>query len=159
VTVVEEGFVLGPGDGRAPALGRIDIIFKVTGERAAGAYTFSEQTLAPGAGPTAHLHQRHEELFYIVEGEFEFRLGDELLRVGPGSVVFVPPGVSNGFTNPGTAPDRLVTTIAPPDFEHYFEELAAIRAAGGPPDVVTAAVTQLRLKYDTEEVPELGVTS
>jgi hypothetical protein len=45
-------------------------------------------------------------------------------------------------------PARLLEIISPAGFEHYFEELAALLAAGGPPD--PASRVKLARKYDLD---------
>ena len=145
------GTVLGPGEGRRltfPGRGAT-MIFKAVGQRPTGGFTFAEFTAEPGFLPRPHIHHTHEELFYVVEGEFEFVLGDRTVRAGPGTFVHVPPGVLHGFANRTDAPARYVGTIAPPTLEHYFEELATLFGAGGPPDF--AAQRALREKYQTDE--------
>lgn len=48
----------------------------------------------PGGTPSKiHNHPDHEEFFYIQAGEWEFTLGDETRRIGPGDVVHVKAGV------------------------------------------------------------------
>jgi len=34
-------------------------------------------------GPGLHIHKEHVDSFYVLEGELEFRIGDETLRAGP----------------------------------------------------------------------------
>jgi uncharacterized cupin superfamily protein len=36
------------------------------------------------------VHEREDELFYVLEGERVFRIGDEERRAGPDAVVFGP---------------------------------------------------------------------
>src|SRR5262249_35137146 len=37
------------------------------------------------------------EIFYVVEGEIAFLVGDRAVRLGPGSVAHIPPGVVHDF--------------------------------------------------------------
>ena len=39
-----------------------------------------------------HVHRNEDELFYVLEGEHVFRVGDEEYIVGPGGFVFAPRG-------------------------------------------------------------------
>jgi hypothetical protein len=46
-----------------------------------------------------------------------------------------PRGIVHAFWNPGPEPARIIEIFSPAGFERYFEELAKILSAGGPPDV------------------------
>jgi hypothetical protein len=50
------------------------------------------------------------------------------------------------FWNPGTKQSRLIEIITPGAFAHYFEELAEILSAGGPPNEEKLA--NLHAKYE-----------
>jgi mannose-6-phosphate isomerase-like protein (cupin superfamily) len=62
-----------------------------------------------GAG--RHVHLRHADCFYVLEGELELRVDDEVVRAGPGTSVVVPPGVPHAFTSIGRA--RFLNVHAP----------------------------------------------
>ncbi|HEV2238997.1 MAG TPA: cupin domain-containing protein, partial [Ktedonobacterales bacterium] len=130
------------------------VSFLVTGEQAQGASVF-EFTVAPGSSPGAHVHANIEEIFYVVDGEFDLRVGDRTERAGPGALMFVPKGAAHTFTNPGPAPARLLAIVSPPGLERYFEELVAILNREGPRD--PAAIATLRSKYGTEQLADLEI--
>ena len=80
-----------------------------------------EFALEPGfTGPDPHSHDDHIDSFYVLEGEPEFLMGDEALRLGPGSFVAAPLGVVHTFGNPGPEPARLLNTHAPSVGFHEF---------------------------------------
>jgi quercetin dioxygenase-like cupin family protein len=57
-------------------------------------------------GPDPHIHRRHADGFYIVEGEIEFGLGpggEHLVQAPAGSVVIAPPNVVHTFANESDA--------------------------------------------------------
>ena len=68
----------------------IDVI---TGEK--GQMSFV--TLEPGATVPMHDHP-HEQMGYIMEGDFEFTIGDETRRVKAGDKYVIPGGVTHGIT-------------------------------------------------------------
>jgi mannose-6-phosphate isomerase-like protein (cupin superfamily) len=43
-------------------------------------------------GPVRHRHAQMTDIFFVIEGELPFDLGDEQQSLGPGSFVLVPPG-------------------------------------------------------------------
>jgi quercetin dioxygenase-like cupin family protein len=69
----------------------------------------------PGFGPDPHVHAREVDSFYILAGELELTLGDEVVRAGPGTFVSAPPGVRHGFKNPGPGRARFLNTHTPAD--------------------------------------------
>src|SRR6266540_232784 len=69
----------------------------------------------PAFGPDPHVHAREVDSFYILAGELELTLGDEVVRAGPGTFVSAPPGVRHGFKNPGPGRARFLNTHTPAD--------------------------------------------
>jgi quercetin dioxygenase-like cupin family protein len=103
----------GPGD---------HYTFLVTGEETGGAYFVMEALVPPGGGPPPHIHNREDETFYLLEGQIEFLLGDEIVTAGPGDFVNVPRGTVHRFRNTGAETARLVLTFTPAGIERWFEE-------------------------------------
>jgi mannose-6-phosphate isomerase-like protein (cupin superfamily) len=108
---------------------------------------------APGFNTGAHYHTKIEEIFYVLEGELDLRCGERIVRGGPGTCVFVPPGAAHAFGNSGSAPGRMLLITAPPGHERYFDELRDLIAKGGKPD--PDALAKLRAKYDTVQLATL----
>ena len=148
-----EGIILQPGMARTAGARGFHVSFLVTGEQAQGVAAF-EFTAAPRFDVGAHVHGSIEEIFYVVEGELDLRVGNQVQRAGPGTFMFVPRGAPHAFSNPGTTPAKALLIVSPPGQEHYFEGLAAILSKEGPLD--TAAVAQLRKQYDTEQLADLA---
>jgi mannose-6-phosphate isomerase-like protein (cupin superfamily) len=127
-----------------------------------------EATVLPGFDVGAHLHHQAEELFWILDGEldllaFEPRVrtagdwtawesgtGARVARGGPGSVMFVPAGCPHAFTNPGTAPARMIFVVTPPGHEIYMRELGELIARPGPPG--PDEIAALRARHDIEQL-------
>jgi len=53
-------------------------------------------TFEQGAVGANHSHP-HEQITYIISGEFEYTYGDEVLNMKPGDSVFVPSGLTHGI--------------------------------------------------------------
>ena len=66
-------------------------------------------------GADLHVHRRHTDLFYVLDGELTLRLGvnDELVGVPAGCLVHVPPMVVHGFRNGGDTELRYLNFHAP----------------------------------------------
>ena len=147
-----DAVTLEPGQGRSVALGPTQVSFKVESTRAKGA-SLIEFTAAPGFDTGAHIHERLEESFYVLEGELEFQAGEKTFRAAPGACVFVPPQVPHAFANRTETPAKLLIVMSPPTHDRYFDELATILSAAGPPD--GQAIGSLRERYDTTQLATL----
>jgi quercetin dioxygenase-like cupin family protein len=49
-----------------------------------------------GDGSKLHTQPDHDEIVIVIDGEAEFRVGDEVSRVGPGDFVFIPRNTLHG---------------------------------------------------------------
>ena len=54
-----------------------------------------QSTFDAGAELAEHRHP-HEQITYLVSGELEMRVGDEVYSLGPGDSVLIPPEVRHG---------------------------------------------------------------
>jgi quercetin dioxygenase-like cupin family protein len=87
-----------------------------------------ESTMPAGGGfPFAHVHDQYEEVFYVLEGEVEYRLGDTWAVARAGSTICVPRGVVHAFRNTSQSPARHLVVHAP------AAALAAIEEIGRTP--------------------------
>ena len=95
------------------------------------------------AGADLHVHRRHTDLFYVLQGELTVMLGtagDEV-RVPAGALARVPPLVVHGFRNAGDAELRYLNFHAPGvAFADYLRAMRDGRA----------------FTYDQEEPPDDG---
>jgi uncharacterized cupin superfamily protein len=67
--------------------------------------------------------QEYEEIFYVLEGEIEYLIGDEWAAAPQGSTVFVPAGTAHGFRNPSQATSRHLAIASPAEVMTMIEEL------------------------------------
>jgi quercetin dioxygenase-like cupin family protein len=65
-------------------------------------------------GVDPHTHLDHVDAFYVLEGQVEFRVGDEPRVAGPGTFVAAPRGSVHGFRHAGPEPIRFLNLHAPP---------------------------------------------
>ena len=78
-----------------------------------------EITFDPGSGVDPHFHKGHSDSFYILEGEVEFHVGDEVVHATPGTYVLAPPNVVHWFRNVSDEPVRLLNLHTPGGFVQY----------------------------------------
>lgn len=133
-----------PGDGRAVGVLGSRSIFKVESAQTGGAYAILEQEILPQHGPPLHVHRHETEIFYILEGEFEVRVGEQTIAAPPGAIAVCPRDIPHTFRNVGTRPGRLLLTIIPGRFGDYFLEVDRI------PHEDSEAIRRLAARFDVE---------
>lgn len=149
---MEQAVTREPGQGRSVSLRGTEVRFTVESTHAKGA-SCTEWEAAPGFDTGLHVHKQLEETWFVLDGELEFRLGEEVFTATAGATVFVPPHLAHAFANRTDAPARFLLILSPPGHDRYFDELAAILAVEGPPD--SEAIAELRRRYDTEQISSL----
>ena len=77
-----------------------------------------------------HFHKGHSDSFYVLEGEIEFHVGDEVVLGSPGTYVLAPPGVVHYFSNVSDSPAKLLNLHTPGGFVEYRRELVALQEQG-----------------------------
>jgi quercetin dioxygenase-like cupin family protein len=103
--------------------------YKIPSHMTGGAYTLFEVISRPGSGPPPHVHHREDEAIYVLEGEYEFSIKGQTMKVEAGSLLYVPKGVLHAHENVGERSGRMLLTQTPGGlYEHFFEK------AGGPAD-------------------------
>lgn len=121
------GIAIGAGEGeriRSPLGGDVTQILR--GEHSNGELAALEAINGPGEGPPLHVHTREDETVYVLEGEFRWKLGDELSVTGPGSFVFIPRGVSHTWQVIGEGDGRMLVTFFPAGMEGFFDRLSSM---------------------------------
>lgn len=144
--------ILQPGEATGVSLRGTQVSFLNRAEDAEGGSTIEMRT-APGFDTGAHRHSKIEEFFYVVDGEIEARAGERTVVGGPGTFMFVPKGVAHSFANRTSVPATVVLFTSPAGHERYFEDLAEVLSADGPPDV--EAIGRVRARHDTEQISTL----
>jgi mannose-6-phosphate isomerase-like protein (cupin superfamily) len=67
----------------------------------------------PGFAVQSHKHDDHVDSFYVLEGEAEFALGDEVVPAPAGTWIAVPVGTLHSFRNIGDDDLRILNIHAP----------------------------------------------
>jgi mannose-6-phosphate isomerase-like protein (cupin superfamily) len=113
---------------------QVDIL--LTGEQTDGVYSTYRASMEPGFGSPPHVHHADDESFVVVEGTFEFLLGDHTVTLGEGATVFLPRHVPHCFRNVGPSRGTLLGTATPAGHERFFEDVSRLSF---PPDPAEAA--------------------
>lgn len=125
-------FVISPREYARPCAVVGERITVLAAGQDTGSYEVFLQVGADGSGPPPHRHP-WDEAFYIIDGEAEFGLDDELCVAAPGTLVHVPAGTRHWFRLRGRA-TRMLSLTSRPGAARMFQEID--RELGGePPDV------------------------
>ena len=144
----QQPVVVLPDSGERLNIAGSQTFHKIKSKDTNGVFSVMEFVTPPGKGVALHVHEREDELVYLLEGEIEVTLGNQKMKAIPGVIALLPRGIPHGFTNVGNKPSRLLDTILPGQFDDYFVELAALYAAGEPSDEQIEALSKkYRIKY------------
>jgi quercetin dioxygenase-like cupin family protein len=97
-----------------------------------GAFSLFEATLVPGTEPPPHVHSREDELFYVLEGEFDVYVGEEVFNGKTGECIFLPRFKPHAFII--RSPQlRLLILFAPGGLEEAFRSMSSPAQNLNPP--------------------------
>lgn len=126
-------------------VGLLEINYLVDGAEKGGLGVF-ELTVPAGANvPPPHSHRDNEECVYVLSGVLRYSVDDEIRDLGPGEWMSTPRGAVHQFSNPGAEAARALVIMTPDVGAQYFRDVAAVAAAGGPPD--RARLMQVMTRY------------
>jgi uncharacterized cupin superfamily protein len=109
VTATErgEGWTVGSVDGLGEAPG----FRKIRSELGVTAFGVNAVVLPPGYESGLHFHERQEELYIVLAGEIEFRLGEDRRTLGAGGLVRVDPSTVRGYRNASEIDDAIYICV------------------------------------------------
>jgi quercetin dioxygenase-like cupin family protein len=127
-------------------IGALTLKFVVDDEKSSGSLVVFEMTVPENAKvPAPHYHKDFEEAVYGLSGTLTLTVDGQAHRIGTGDAVFVPRGAVHHFENRDAGDARVIVVLTPAIAgKKYFEELASIVNAGGPPDMAKVKETMLR---------------
>jgi mannose-6-phosphate isomerase-like protein (cupin superfamily) len=86
---------------------------KVSGKDTEGDIYVFESTRIKEGGPDYHFHYEQDEWWYVLQGEFDFKVGDKLFHARQGDSVFGPRMVPHTFAKVGPGEARLLMFFQP----------------------------------------------
>ncbi len=134
----DTGYALAAGDGERIWIVGDTMTLKATSDSTGGSLVLLENLTAPGGGPPPHVHTREDEFWFVLDGTFEIRIGDEVHAVGPGGFAFAPRGTVHNFRNTGSTEARVLVGFTPAGMEGFFRESGRPATDDGPPPPVDA---------------------
>ncbi|HVU07413.1 MAG TPA: cupin domain-containing protein [Verrucomicrobiae bacterium] len=114
-----------PNGGKKVNVLGIPIAIRIHGRDTGGTLAVVESHEVSG-GPPPHIHHREDETFQVLEGKYEFTVGDKTIYATPGTTLFAPRGIPHTYRHVGETHGKLLTVITPAGFERFFEEIDAL---------------------------------
>lgn len=108
--------------------------FLLRGEDTGGLFSFFEVHTPPGGGPPLHIHETVDEVFYVIDGVYDIKLGDDVHHAPAGTLVYGPRGVGHEFVNVNDRHSKMLCIATPGGVENFFQTLGELLGKGGPPD-------------------------
>jgi mannose-6-phosphate isomerase-like protein (cupin superfamily) len=94
---------------------------KVSGKDTEGRCVIFDTIRPQKVGPLLHLHTDCDEWFMVRDGDWKFKVGDEIIRLKPGDSLLVPRLVPHAFVKTNDEPARLIIMHQPAvRMEEYF---------------------------------------
>ena len=131
IPVGAKGFVLKSGKNRfnetTHLIGDSPIDIKVSGADTGGQLSIGEYTGYVKGGPPLHIHPNQDEVFYILEGEHLFQLGEERFHLTAGDTIFIPRGTPHAPAQVSEKGKYLYFFTPSGKMEDFFRALSALK--------------------------------
>lgn len=103
-------------------------LFKASARDTAGRFDFMVGTVEYCTGPSLHVHDEQYDAFFVLSGVLTVQAGDDIVELGPGDFISVPPKVPHTFDNVhrGEPPARVVNLMVPGGAIDYFDQRAGL---------------------------------
>ena len=85
------------------------------------------ESTPPNGGPPIHKHLREEEIFTVVEGEYEFYRQGEWLPMAHGVPILSPRDTYHAFRNVGAAVGKMLLFTNGGGLDDYFRSIANLK--------------------------------
>jgi len=86
---------------------------KVSTDDSNGGLFIIESTRDLKGGPPLHIHYEQDEWWYVLEGEFQIKVGDQLYNARPGDSVFGPRLVPHAFAKVNEGNAKIMVLFQP----------------------------------------------
>lgn len=121
------GHMVEAGGGERLPYAGMELVIRASADSTNGAFGIVEEIDAVDA--PLHVHEREDELFYVLEGRHVFTVGDTEHEAGPGDLVFGPRGIPHAQRHIDQS-GRTLAIFSPGGFESFFRDLSEAEASG-----------------------------
>lgn len=89
--------VVPPDAGQELNIAGSQTFHKIKSKDTNGVFSVMEFVTPPGKGVALHVHEREDELVYLLDGEIDVTLGDQKMKTVPGVMALLPMGIPMGL--------------------------------------------------------------
>ncbi len=114
---------------KLPVFG-VDVEVLLDARASRGASAIYRVTASPGTGAPLHRHEREDEMFHVLSGEFEVVCGEATHRLLPGDFIHAPRGTPHAFKGVGSTAGQILVFSTPAGHEVFFQDCAHAQASG-----------------------------
>ncbi|MDN7247024.1 cupin domain-containing protein [Planococcus shenhongbingii] len=154
---LNNAFSFAHGEGKAYWFLGTLIEMKATGEDTNGVFSLFEELHPPGYETPLHLHRNEDEIFYVVEGEATFTVGEKTIVGKPGTFLYAPRNIQHKVKIEGSVPAKILIMLTPAGGEQFFVE-ASVPADNFklPPETIVPDMDQLMAAAQKFDIEILG---
>lgn len=128
-----KGFKVNAGEGRIHGHIKLKGVnenildVKISGSDTDSGFAMFEQTsVSQGKGTPLHVHHQQHEVFYVVEGAYYFKVGDDNYHLKAGDSIFLPMKIPHAWTQVSEKGKMTVTFQPAGKMEEFFVIIAAL---------------------------------
>ena len=130
----QKGFKVNAGEGRIhghiklKGVNQNVIDVKISGKDTDGdLFVFEQTSVTQGRGVPLHVHPFQDEIFYVLQGEYYFQVGEDKHKLTVGESIFLPREIPHAWTQ--LSEKGKLTVILQPagKLENFFITMAALK--------------------------------
>tara|TARA_R110002167_G_scaffold167170_7_gene364326 strand:+ start:563 stop:1129 length:567 start_codon:yes stop_codon:yes gene_type:complete len=132
-TKLKKGFKIDAGTGRLHGHLQLKGVnanildVKISGRDTDGDLAVFEQTsLSQGRGTPYHVHHFQDEIFYIIAGSYQFKVGEDRFKMTVGDSIFLPRAVPHAWTQESEKGKMMVVLQPAGKLEDFFVKMSGL---------------------------------
>ena len=99
----------------------------LTTKETSGDIYLVEGIMPEGSEVPLHVHTLEDEIFHVLQGTVELRLGDQKLQASQGDIIYLPRAIPHSIKTVGTGTARVLNYVIPGEnFEQFFNEMNSL---------------------------------
>ena len=135
-----------------------------TGKETDGIIGALDEHITHGLAAPMHSHEDADEIFYVLDGELTFFVGEKRIEATAGAFVYLPRYIHHGFRVDSTEA-RVFNFVTPAGFEQLivdkgkaakFDDLPIANVPGAHPQQSKDLLENMRKKYAVRYFPSEG---
>ena len=124
-----------PGEGESywqpiPANGFVELALAQAENTNGPGFDVGIQEVAPECAVREHVHDHHEEVIIVLEGDGTATIDGEAHPMKTGTILYLAPGSRHQFINRGNSPLRFCFVLTPGGLKDFFSSIGRPRTPG-----------------------------